>query len=280
MSCSHATSAYAHREQVERLKQGGVDVVGEEHFTYFHSPARDRAPTIRNIRAEWSAAGLFPFNSKRVLRDIPKPPVKVSSNILSLKTEATSTDVVEVPDTPIMPITPVTTEALMSLHDLIVRDTHVLEKTSKDCLQRRIQKLASAAKVSFAERALFKDRNNFLLHLQINREAKTRRSTKPVVPGKAKVTNFEDFEEARAKRAVKEQALISKPKRGRKRKSKFALKESTVLPSPKPTVMQGIDAPKLTYTIRRYLHGERLLPRYTRPLSLALYDGVARRSVD
>jgi hypothetical protein len=234
----------AYREQVERLNQGGVDIVGKEHFTYLYSPARDRALTKRNIRAGWSATGLFPFNPERVLRDVSKPPAEVS-NILNPGTETASTDVLDdVPRTPTTPVTPVTTEALTSLHDLIIKDTHVLEKTSKDRLQRRVQKLASAAKVSFAEQALLKDRNHFLL--QINREAKTRQSTKSVVLGKAKVMSFEDLEEARAKRAAKEQALASKPKRGRKRKSD-ALEGLTVLPSTKPTAMRRIYASELTH---------------------------------
>ena len=58
--------------------------------------------------------------------------------------------------------------------------------------------------------------------------------------------SFQDLEEARAKRAAKEQALAGKPKRGRKRKSD-ALEGSTVLRSPKPTVAQRIDAPELTH---------------------------------
>ena len=234
----------AYREQVERLNQGGVDIVGKEHFAYLYSPARDRALTKRNIRAGWSATGLFPFNLERVLRDVPKPLAEVS-NISNVETESANAGVLgDVPRTPTTPVTPVTTEALTSLHNLITKDTHVLKKTSKDRLQRRIQKLASAAKVSFAEQALFKDRNHFLL--QINREAKTRRSTKSIVLGKAKVMSFEDLEEARAKRAAKERALAGKPKRGRKRKSD-ALEGSTVLRSPKPTVAQRIDAPELTH---------------------------------
>jgi hypothetical protein len=76
---------------------------------------------------------------------------------INLEAEATSADLLsEVPHTP---ITPVTTEALTSLHDLIVRDTHALNATNKDLLQKRIQKLASAAKVLFTAQALLKDRN-------------------------------------------------------------------------------------------------------------------------
>ncbi|KAI1560950.1 DDE-1 domain containing protein [Pyrenophora tritici-repentis] len=190
----------AYREQVERLNRGGVDMFGKEHFTYLYNPARDRALTSKNIRAGWYAAGLFPFNPERVLRDVPNPVAEVGS--IEPEAEATSADLLsEVPRTP---ITPVTTEALTSLHDLIVRDTHALDATNKDRLQKRIQKLASAAKVLFAAQALLKDRNRFLL--EINREAKARRSTKSLVLGKAKVMSFEDLEEARAKRAEKGQA--------------------------------------------------------------------------
>ncbi|KAH7060971.1 hypothetical protein BKA63DRAFT_497839 [Paraphoma chrysanthemicola] len=42
------------------------------------TPARDRALTKRNITAAWAAAGLFPFNPDRVLRDTPKPPAEVT----------------------------------------------------------------------------------------------------------------------------------------------------------------------------------------------------------
>ncbi|KAF1967961.1 hypothetical protein BU23DRAFT_657925, partial [Bimuria novae-zelandiae CBS 107.79] len=53
----------------------------------------------------------------------------------------------------------------------------------------------------------------------INYKAKVRRLARPVILGKAKVISFKDLDEARAKRAAKEQALANKPKRGRKRKS-------------------------------------------------------------
>ena len=172
-----------------------------------------------------------------MLRDVTKPVAEVGG--IDLEAEATSADLLsEVPRTP---ITLVTTEALTSLHDLIVRDTHALDATNKDHLQKRIQKLASTTKVSFATQALLKDRNQFLL--EINREAKVRRSTKSLVLGKAKVMSFEDLEEARAKRAAKGQASAGKSKRGRTRKSD-ALEESTSLLSPNPKVVQRSDAPE------------------------------------
>ncbi|KAF2187426.1 DDE-domain-containing protein, partial [Zopfia rhizophila CBS 207.26] len=64
----------AYREEVERLERGGVNAIGKEHFTSLYSRARSRAFTPRNIRAGFSACGLFPFNPDRVLRGIPKPP--------------------------------------------------------------------------------------------------------------------------------------------------------------------------------------------------------------
>lgn len=106
------------------------------------------------------------------------------------------------------PATPVTSDALMSLHSLITQYTYALDETSKQSLQRRIQKLANAAHISFAERALLQDQNRFLF--KMNNEAKIRRSTKSVVVGRAKVMSYEDIEEARAKRAVKEEARAGK----------------------------------------------------------------------
>ena len=112
---------------------------------------------------------------------------------------------------------PVTSEAHTSLHNLITQDFHALDEASKQRLQRHVQKLANAAQISFAERALLRDQTRFLSRM--NNEAKVRRSTKPVVLGKAKVMSYEDIEEARAKRAAKEEATAGKGKRGWKRKS-------------------------------------------------------------
>lgn len=168
-----------------------------------------------------------------MLRDVPKPVAEVGS--IDPEAEATSADLLS--EVSPAPITPVTTEAITPLHDLIVTDTHALDAPNKDRLQKRIQKLASAAKVSFAAQALLTDRNQFLL--EINREAKVRRWTKSLILGKAKVMSFEDLEEARAKRGEKGQASVSKPKRGRgdgrgcKRRSD-AEGRSTAPPEPEP----------------------------------------------
>jgi len=117
---------------------------------------------------------------------------------------------------PKTPTTPATAEALKLLHNLIKQDACVLDEISKQRLQRRVQKLASAAQISFAECALLQDQNRFLS--KINNETKVRRLTRLVVLGKAKVMSYEDLNEARAKRAAKEKATAGKGKRGRKRK--------------------------------------------------------------
>jgi hypothetical protein len=109
-----------------------------------------------------------------------------------------------------------------------------LIRTSTQCLQRHIQKLANAAQISFAERALLRDQNQFLTG--VNNEAKVRRSTKSVVLGKAKVMSYKDIEEARAKRAAKE-VIKGKGKRGQKYKS-AALQAGE--PEPEPEVARMI----------------------------------------
>jgi hypothetical protein len=143
--------------------------------------------------AGWAATGLFPFDPERVLRGIQKPPAKLSA-----------------PD---------------ATNVAIGSDVH-------QRLQRHVQKLASAAKISFIECALLQDQNRFLL--KANNEVKLRRSVRSVVLGKAKVMSYKDLEEARAKRDVKEKAIAVKGKRGRKRKS----------PAPEPGVEANLSASK------------------------------------
>jgi hypothetical protein len=80
------------------------------------------------------------------------------------------------------------------------------------------KKLANTTRVSFAKQVFLEDHNQFLSKL--SKEAKVRRSTRSVVLGKARVMSYEDLEEARKKRAEKENAIAAtgKGKRGRKRK--------------------------------------------------------------
>ena len=217
----------AYRDQVERLYRGGEDIVGKEHFTSLYSPARERALTKKNILAAWAKSGLFPFNPDRVLRDTPKP-VAALNVPKACEVDVGPCPQGEVAQTPVTPVTPVTSEALISLQNLIKQDANTLDETSKQRLQRHLQKFANAAQTSFAERTLQQNQIRFLV--KMNKEAKVRRSTKSAVLGRAKVMSYEDIEEARAKRAAKdaakeaakaakEEATAGKGKRGRKRKS-------------------------------------------------------------
>ena len=71
----------------------------------------------------------------------------------------------------------------------------------------------------------------------MNNEAKVRRSTKSVIVGKAKVMSYEDIEEARAKRAAKEEVTAANKKRDRVCKD--------TAPEPKVKVPQMYEAPEL-----------------------------------
>jgi hypothetical protein len=221
----------AYRDEVERLNRAGIDAIGKEHFTYLYDPAQHRALTKGNITAAWAASGLFPFNPERVLRHTPKPPVDLTISTTSEAARSYSQD--EVPVMPTTPVTPVNAEGLTSLHDLIKQDTSTLDETSKQRLQRRVQKLASAAKISFARQGHLQDHNQLLY--RINNEAKVRRATRSVVlgKGKAKVMSYEDLEEARAKRAAKDKATAEKGKAKHVRKRKGAEQELCV-PEPEP----------------------------------------------
>ena len=182
-------------------------MVGKDHFTSLYSPAKARAFTKRNIKAAWAATGLLPFNPDRILRHTPAPfaksfvskVVEVQSNVVGAA-----------------PATPVTTEGLASLYNLIKQDACTFDETSRQRLQRHVQKLASAAHISFAERALLQNQTLFLSRM--NKEAKKRQSTKSVVLGKAKVMSYEDLNEARAKRVARDEANKGKERCGRKRK--------------------------------------------------------------
>ncbi|KAF1938390.1 hypothetical protein EJ02DRAFT_354635, partial [Clathrospora elynae] len=166
----------------------------------------------RNTMAGWSAAGLFPFNPERVLRGMPKQLVELS---------CPTTEVAESPsheEAPLTPVTPVTVDALTSLHNRIKQDGCASDKASKQRLQRCVEKLASAAKISFAKQSPLQDHNRLLY--KINSEAKVRRSTRSLVIGRAKVMSYEHLEEARMAHAAIDKAAVDKAtrKRGRKRK--------------------------------------------------------------
>jgi hypothetical protein len=111
----------------------------------------------------------------------------------------------QVPQTP---ITPVSAEAVASLYKLIERDLHMLDEMNKPRLQKHLQKLTHAAQLSFAERTLLLENNQFLA--QMNNKAKVRRSAKSEILGTARVMSYEDLENARAMRAAKETAKEAK----------------------------------------------------------------------
>jgi len=169
----------AYRDQVDRLEQGGINTIGKEHFTSLYSPARERAFTLKNIKAGFAASGLFPFNPDRVLRSMPAPLAEPA----------------------------------------IPRADEVQVGSCRQDIEPQTQKCAKGFQQYGATNILQADRIQFLT--TINNEAKVRRSTKSLVLGKAKVMSYEDLEEARAKRLVKEstQAAKGKGKRGRKSKS-------------------------------------------------------------
>ena len=215
----------AYRDQVKRLERGYVGTIGKEHFTYLYSPARTQALTSRNIQAGWAKVGPFPFNPDKVLSDIPKPPTELTGPKTN---EVGSHTQNQVPQTP---VTLVSVEAVASLHNLIKQDANVLNKASKQRLQRHIQKLTNAAQLSFAERALLQENNRFLA--EINNEAKARRSTKSQNLGEARVMSYEGLEKARAERAAKEAAKEAKKA---KREAKKAEKEAEEVASAIPEV--------------------------------------------
>jgi hypothetical protein len=141
---------------------------------------------------------LFPFNPDRVLRVTPKPPAQSAvPTVDEIQVGASHQD-----DVPPTPVTLVSAEGLASLQNLIKQDAQTLNEANTQRLERHVQKLAHAAQISFAERALLHDQNQMLTRM--NNEAKVRRATRSIVLGKAKVMSFEDIEVARAARAAKE----------------------------------------------------------------------------
>lgn len=78
----------------------------------------------------------------------------------------------------------------MLLRSQVEQDAHALDARSK----KRLQKLANAAQVSFAECALLLNENQLLF--QQNNESKRRKLTKSTVVGKAKVMSYDDIVEA------------------------------------------------------------------------------------
>jgi hypothetical protein len=85
-----------------------------------------------------------------------KPPRELSNLSAHVAATSSQNEVSPTPETPITPVTLVTVKALTLLHNLIKKDTCAasFDKAGKQRLQRRVQKLASAAKISFAKQGL------------------------------------------------------------------------------------------------------------------------------
>ncbi len=101
-----------------------MNTIGKQHFTFLFSPIRERAFTLKNIKAGFAASGLFLFNLDRVFRDMPKPPANLTiPKADEVKVGSCPQDVVLQ-----TPVTLVSVEAFMSLQNLIIqRDAHALE---------------------------------------------------------------------------------------------------------------------------------------------------------
>jgi hypothetical protein len=237
----------AYRDEAERLFRGGANIVSKQHFTFLYSPAKEKAFTKRNITAAWAASGLFPFNLDRVLKVTPKPPAQLTIPRADEIRVGPCRD--EVPQTL---VTLVSAEGLASLYNVIKRDAHMLDETSLQRLERHVEKLANAAKESIAKCALLDNQNQMLTRM--NNEAKVRRSTRSNVlgQGKAKVMSFEDIEEARAARAVKD-AIKGKGKRGRKRKSVALEADEPEAGAPEPEADEL--EPEVAHTAKEVING-------------------------
>jgi len=219
----------SYRDQVDRLERAGTNTIGKEHFTSLYSRARQKALTQKNILAGFAKCGLEPFNPDRVLKDIPKPLTEPTvAKADEVRVRSCPQD--DVPQTPVTPMSP---GAVMSLHNFILkRQAHALDETSKQSLERYVQKLTKAAQTFFTQCVLQHNRIQFLI--KMNDESKSRRSTASAVLGKAKIMSYEDLAEERVKRAEKEAAKKAKGKgeRGQK-KGKSAVSKAEEAPADK-----------------------------------------------
>ena len=194
----------AYRDNAERLERGGVNTIGKQHFISLYSPAREAAFTKRNILAGWSKGGLFPFNPQRVLQDMQKH-FATLTEAAGISNNNLSKDPVAAPiPVPVTPVTPVSAVSFAALQDAIIkRSARTLDEVDQKKLERHIGKLAKAAQVFMARTTLQENHIRFLL--DVNDEAQTRRSTRSLVLGTAKVMSDEDLKAAYAKRREQEE---------------------------------------------------------------------------
>jgi hypothetical protein len=151
-----------------------------------------------------------------VLDDIPKP---VEEPILPMPRVKVASCIQE--HVPLTPATPASAEAAALLHDLIKQDASALDATTRQRLERNLQKLTHATQRSFPAMDLLREHNQFLI--QIDNESQVRRSTRSEVIGTARVMSYEDLEKARAERAAKRAATEAKKA---EKQAKKAVKEA------------------------------------------------------
>jgi hypothetical protein len=177
-----------------------------------------------------------------VLRKTPKPPadlvVPTANDVVGPSSQC------DLLLTPVTPVIPETAEGFTVLHDLIKHDVCAPDEASRQRLERRVQKLVSAAKISVAKQSLLQDHNRLLY--DINNEAKVRRTTRSLIlqdgKGEGKVMKWEDLDRARAERAARDMAAEEKGKGKRGRKCKaLAQGEEEAMP---PEAEAGPSRPK------------------------------------
>lgn len=89
----------------------------------------ERAFTQRNIRAGWKASSLYPFNSDKVLKDIPSAVAQPLIPIIK------TCEIDICPEGEVLQM-PVTLGVLISLHNLIKQDAYAEDEISKQRLQK------------------------------------------------------------------------------------------------------------------------------------------------
>jgi hypothetical protein len=82
-----------YRERVKRLEREGINTIDKKHFISLYSFARKIAFTSKNIKIDFVASKLMPFNSNKVLRDISKLLAKlIISKANKMKVKSRSQD--------------------------------------------------------------------------------------------------------------------------------------------------------------------------------------------
>ena len=199
-----------YHEQVEQLFSNGANTIGKQHFTLLYGHARRTALTSRNIRSGWSKAGLWPFNTQRVLGKMSKPKGVQLLCIVTPNVE------VSLPSlrTPLQ--TPMDATSLKALR----YRAEAYFKTTDDDPSSFFEKFANAAEVSMAYGALIENRIDILQ--KQNDEKKLRQATRPTILGRGKILSWPDIVAAREKQDQKAARIRKCKPVGRTKKDKAA----------------------------------------------------------